>query len=123
MIVTDTNPGYVSYSSDDQRVQLLHDGSYTAWVNGRSWFLTPEEQQLSASKLIEKIESDNKGGKVWRCSDCGSQLAEEEIAGFPLFCGVNCAACWEKHLAKCAEEVRLGHVCRFCRKAYSQCCC
>jgi len=57
------------------------------------------------------------------CTGCGTIIFKSEIAGRPLFAGVNCKHCWEKHLEHAQQERKSGHVCRMCNQPYSFCCC
>ena len=59
----------------------------------------------------------------YRCSSCGKDLTEEEVAGFPLFAGVECSECFQKTKEFAENERKHGHICGFCRKPYSECCC
>lgn len=97
------------------------------WYNGgRSYPLTAGEEKEASKNpeaFLEMLEEKITKQGLVRCTGCGVEIKESEIAGRPLFAGVDCKACWAKHLTHIENERKSGQVCRMCRKPYSLCCC
>lgn len=80
------------------------------------------EKGLTIEQMLDHfIEMEEK--KIFFCTSCNLPLHESEVAGYPLFAGVNCASCWGKHLLNAEAERKRGAVCRLCGQPYSFCCC
>ena len=60
---------------------------------------------------------------VRRCSGCGKEMKLEEVAGYPLFAGINCRECWERHCEETEEQRKTGKVCSMCGKPWNDCYC
>lgn len=98
-----------------------------AYTDGGSIvFKLDEEMRLSAIidpvftlKRIRGIDQDGK----FVCTSCGKMFTKDKIAGYPLFAGRVCPECWQKHLEHLEDERKKGHVCRMCRRPYSDCAC
>ena len=100
------------------------DGKITnAWLlNGLQVVpVFKEEEILDPEMFATKILSEKESGK-YRCSDCKG-IFDGEPAGRPLFAGINCPACWERHSKKIEQERKSGNVCRRCGEPRSLCCC
>jgi len=95
-----------------------------AWVKGGMIAvpLTEAERLEHPIKVIGTLIAERDFG-LHRCTGCGRKIVTEEIAGYPLFAGLNCAECWLKHLQHLEEERQTGRVCRSCNQPYSACCC
>jgi len=89
---------------------------------GRAFKFTEEEKEgLSILSAFETIKIETREGH-YRCSSC-SRPMKGEPAGFPLFCGVNCPECWEKHQEVVEEQGKEGRICSRCNEPYLLCCC
>jgi DNA-directed RNA polymerase subunit RPC12/RpoP len=73
----------------------LRDGTQVVPIREEEKFLSPEV-------FLDLIIAARDAGK-YRCSDCGGTF-EGKPAGYPLFAGINCIGCWEKHQAKVEKE-------------------
>jgi hypothetical protein len=95
-----------------------------AWWNYgmRCFPLTESEKEMTDHEIRELIISYLARAKV-RCTTCEKDLDIKDIAGYPLFAGVTCAACWEKHKAHLEDQRRRGAVCGMCRQPFDDCCC
>jgi len=80
----------------------------------------PFETRIEA--FLDKMASIVSSGKT-RCTRCHRDLDESEIAGRPLFTGVNCDSCFEVHKNELEEQRKNGHVCRMCGQPYGNCSC
>jgi hypothetical protein len=86
------------------------------------------DREMRSDALIDPIyaleqmwEIDQEGKFV--CTSCGKMFTKDKIAGYPLFAGRVCPECWKKHLEYLEEERKNGHICRMCRRPYSDCAC
>lgn len=57
------------------------------------------------------------------CTHCHKPVSKDEIAGRPLFAGINCADCWKLHQEAVEQQRRTGNVCRICGAPRLLCCC
>lgn len=92
------------------------DYAYNA--HGSAFPLTVEEKKLNLDQVIDLIKKTKDDGNT-RCTTCLATIKESDVAGYPLFAGVNCATCWEKHL----ERAKTERKCSLCGKPISFCCC
>lgn len=95
------------------------------WTHGGSHAFSLREEEkgmglLEIFDLMQTVVGDDP--PRYRCTRCNLDF-KGEPAGYPLFAGVNCLNCWEKHLAFQEEERKKGNVCRMCGKPYSACYC
>lgn len=97
----------------------------SAWVGGgsRGTSLTAEEKKLTPIEIATLLNLEYNVCKLSRCTGCGAKMTKDQIAGYPLFAGVNCVTCWDKHQTKLDNERKGGHVCGRCREPYGNCCC
>jgi len=103
---------------------LIADGKPIAcWIGvpQQCFPLTEEEDKRDPFDLIHNVMFPIHV-RGFRCTDCGEEFTGEPV-GRPLFAGAVCQPCWHKHLRKLEEEKTRGHVCGFCGKPYSACCC
>lgn len=100
-------------------VTVYEDG--TAYVNegGTVWPLTESEKSLPLVERLSLIKSEWRNGENYRCTTCKTKLAKRDVAGWPLFAGVACLDCWNKHLEYAKTERR----CTLCNQPMSFCCC
>lgn len=102
--------------------------SYVCWVQGGSvrWMLTDGEVARLARgeyrEVLREIANMRKDG-MWRCTGCGKEMKNEDVAGWPLFAGCNCKECWEKHCEETEEQRKTGKVCSICGKPWNSCYC
>ncbi len=102
--------------------------AYYCWVEcgHQVWKLCESEvERLRRGKIEEvmgEIARKWKAG-VRRCSGCGKEMKLEEVAGYPLFAGINCRECWERHCEETEEQRRTGKVCSMCGKPWNDCYC
>ena len=123
---TDEKGDYITIPSyfQDGVVIIFYNDKPSVWYESglRSFYLTKNEREnFSVSETINKIK-DMRRNNLHRCSSCGEYFSEE-LANFPLFAGVNCPDCWEKHLERIEKDKQTGNVCSKCRKPRSICCC
>jgi len=97
----------------------------STWTEGgsRAVKLTEEEQKLSPLEIAQLLDKEHNVDGLTRCTGCGVKMTKDQIAGYPLFAGVVCAPCNEKHLASLDAQRKSGQVCRMCRQPYGACCC
>lgn len=105
----------------------IHGDYASAWWDngGRTYLLDEQEKKLALDDpeaLLDKIINMRAEGLV-KCSGCGIVMSEKDVAGFPLFAGITCKACWEEHQEAIKEQRKKGHVCRMCGKEWLRCCC
>jgi len=95
------------------------------WTEGgsRAVHLTKEEKEMDVEEIAEMLNKEHNIDGLTRCTGCGIKMTQDQIAGYPLFAGVVCAPCNEKHKEHLNEERRRGHVCRMCGQPYGNCCC
>lgn len=99
--------------------------SKSAWTDrGRRAFkMSSEEWDAPYEEILDRLIAIRENGFL-RCNsgDCRVELPEDQMK-FPLFAGVACPSCWEKHKAKLAQQRKDGKVCRMCRQPWGNCCC
>lgn len=115
------------FGSGGNRRYFLPKFIYSCWSDGgrTSWKIDEIDAAMIESnveKFLDYVRSTLDSG-VFKCSSCGGLFPKEQIAGYPLFTGINCPTCYEKHLAKLDEQRREGHVCRMCGQPYGNCSC
>jgi hypothetical protein len=100
---------------------------FVCWSNyGRtSWKMSAFDNEM-CSNNVEKFldyvhETISKG--LFKCSSCGELFPKEEIAGYPLFSGINCKNCYDIHLKNLDEQRKSGRVCSICGQPYGNCSC
>jgi hypothetical protein len=89
---------------------------------GTVFYLREKEHLLTLDTLAENIQRELDLG-ILRCTSCGIDMSKDTVGGYPLFAGMVCVPCWNKHLEHAETEKKTGHVCRMCNKPYSFCCC
>lgn len=104
-------------------VVVWHDLS--TWVEGgrQSVNLTEQEKKLSPIEIAILINTEYNVNGIIRCTGCNAKITNNQVAGYPLFSGVNCAPCWEKHNEHLKNQSARGHVCRRCKNPYDACYC
>lgn len=97
----------------------------TVWTDGgrRSVKLTGNEKSLPVEVIARLLDQEHNIQGLTRCTGCGTKMTQDQIAGYPLFAGVVCAPCNQKHLEHLEGQRKSGHVCRMCGKPYDACCC
>jgi len=88
----------------------------------RVFWVHKEEREMQPAQFLDMMIA-LRAAKRFRCSRCGIEIAESEVGGYPLFAGVNCPECWQKHQAEVEKERRTGAVCSMCGQPYLLCCC
>lgn len=101
--------------------------SVAVWYEGgiRSYPINEKEYDKALFEplsFLTKLSKEVAKGHRW-CTNCEKKMIKEEVAGYPLFAGVACPACWKKHLEHLEDEKKKGHVCRMCGQPYGNCCC
>lgn len=91
---------------------------YAFYADGRTFHLRGDEKKRTMRDILALISADQKMG-TRRCTSCGCDCTKDEVGGYPLFAGINCKACWEKHLEKAKTERR----CTLCGQPMSFCSC
>lgn len=94
-----------------------------AWLEGGSQSVPVHfgEKIMPPEAFLDMILHERDSGK-FRCSSCADTFYLPP-AGRPLFAGINCPKCWEKHLEYVEKERKSGRVCSLCHQPYSNCCC
>jgi len=112
------------YKYNGHVIWLDNEGTPSSvWIeNGHTAFkLRNNEKDLTLIELLDTMETlvaENK----FRCSNCGQDFSKPP-AGRPLFAGINCEECWEKHKQHLNNQREKGHICRLCGQPYGACCC
>lgn len=91
--------------------------------NSTAFPLTEEESEMPDIDLLDYLYENYKSKGTIRCTDCYVDLKLKNVAGRPLFAGVNCDECWEKHNSHLQHQRHIGHVCSLCGDAWDACCC
>jgi hypothetical protein len=99
--------------------------SKMTWSEGgsRSVKLTEAEKEMTPLEIAILIDKEHNIDEITRCTGCGARMKNDEIAGYPLFAGVNCKTCWDKHQQSLESQRKSGYVCPRCREPYNNCCC
>ena len=101
---------------------------FHCWYKGGQTSYPIDAEQIEAIRkdgieaFMKWLDRRTKSGLI-KCTACGRQMHETDVAGRPLFAGVNCADCWKKHQEHLELEKKKGHVCRMCGQPYGNCCC
>ena len=124
-VVMHVNEAY--YGINGQRVSCGYM-TYVCWVNDgmQMWPLSEEElNRLRCGEIGQVMANINmlSNAGIVRCTRCNKQMRKEEVAGYPLFAGVNCSECWEKHCEETEQQRRDGKVCGLCGKPWNDCYC
>lgn len=120
-------PDQFGVRTKNQCTIWINAGYESAWTDGgrHGYKLTDEEKASMAADpeaLLDKMITMRAANR-YRCTGCGADLDKSEVACFPLFAGVACAACGKKHGERIEHERKTGRVCTMCRQPYSLCCC
>jgi len=105
-------------------IWIKPDGSFDSmWTHGgtHAFRLRDEEKSMDLLEVFDLMSMVAYDGH-YRCSTCNQDF-EGEPAGYPLFAGINCETCWQKHLGHLQKQRKEGKVCRMCGQPYGACCC
>lgn len=104
---------------------VIADDLSMAWFDdgARSWPIYEDERANIPVDEYAKMIALKRENKIFRCTSCKLEFPDSAIGGRPLFAGIVCKPCWEKHLAHLEDQRKKGHVCRFCGQPYDNCCC
>lgn len=80
-----------------------------------------DEQKMDPEVFLDKILKEQADG-YYRCTTC-KKTFKGEPAGYPLFAGICCVDCMQKHREMLEKERKTGRVCSFCHEPYGNCCC
>jgi len=101
------------------------DKPESMWTHGgsRAFQLREEEEGMGLLEIFDLMQTVvGDDPPRFRCSGCVMDYMGEP-AGYPLFAGVNCKGCWEKHQEHLNQQRKTGQVCRMCGQPWGNCCC
>lgn len=112
---------WITYRYHGHTIWWEEGRARSMWVRGGHAFrLNDDEKELNVLEIFNLMETVYDDG--FRCTGCNQDF-KGKPAGYPLFAGISCDACWKKHLEGLEEQRRTGNVCLLCGKPRGACYC